>query len=212
MDALKQAYQRVGRCWIHFLGKEYYSTSKFIKEARRLGVSRRVAPHVLRQMRWGDIVLLARSRKASCKIFGWFKISTLFAKGLKDLLADRLDIVWTPMNETVDKLCGRYTISACCGLSPFTRLEEVAERITKDHKAMVGGELVLLSKPVKIRGLTYIRGFRPFCLEKLIVEYEAKLPHCGQYYDSFEPLANLSIPLDHEGMGFNMEAYIKAGG
>jgi len=199
------------RCWIHFIGKEHYSLSKFIKEARKIGVSRRIAPQTLKLMHWGDIILLARSLKQSCKIFGWFKISRLYAIGLKELFAGWQSIIWTPMHVEEYRQCGHYTISSCGYISDVD-LEEVAKRISKEQRPMIGGELVLLNQPIKIKGLTFQRGFRPFDLRKLIDEYDHNHEHKGQYYFKFEPLAGLRVALSNKGIGFNMETYIKAGG
>lgn len=46
--------------WHHFIGGFYKSTDRFIAEARRLGISRRVPAKVARGMHFGDRIVLLR--------------------------------------------------------------------------------------------------------------------------------------------------------
>lgn len=65
--------------WLHFIGKQYYYMSRFIKEAQSAGISRRVSLQVLKQMQWGDQVGCAQSEPGlkSPSVFLEFRIETI---------------------------------------------------------------------------------------------------------------------------------------
>jgi len=58
--------------YLHFIGKEYYSISKFIKEAKLFGVSRRVNLLMLKKFEFGDKIYLFQWDKTSSILFGYF--------------------------------------------------------------------------------------------------------------------------------------------
>jgi len=65
--------------WLHWVGNAYYSIPEFIREAKKLGVCRRVPKRMLKSMNWGDTVFLA-SKTPEVKfpvIFGYFRIERI---------------------------------------------------------------------------------------------------------------------------------------
>lgn len=64
--------------WLHFVGRSYYKSElRFVREAERYGVTRRVSLAVLRSMAWGDRVLLVTRSGASSVVFGQFTVTRL---------------------------------------------------------------------------------------------------------------------------------------
>ena len=61
---------RKRKTWLHWIGNSHYSISKFIKEAKKLGVSRRVPQRTLRNMEWGSDLF--------SKSYSWPKVSGVF--------------------------------------------------------------------------------------------------------------------------------------
>lgn len=77
------AHPEDSHAWLHWIGNQYYSIKSFIKEARLIGVSRRVPVKALKKMKWGDTIFLASKQKnlKNPVIFGYFRLEKL--QGIK---------------------------------------------------------------------------------------------------------------------------------
>lgn len=82
------AHPEDSRCWLHWIGNQYYSIESFIEEARLVGVSRRVPEKILRKMKWGDTIFLASKEKGlkSPVVFGYFVLHKI--QGVKVKMED----------------------------------------------------------------------------------------------------------------------------
>jgi len=82
------AHPEDSRSWLHWIGNTYYSIEAFIKEARDIGVSRRVPEKALRKMKWGDTILLASKEKGlkTPVVFGYFVLHKI--QGVKFKMKD----------------------------------------------------------------------------------------------------------------------------
>lgn len=69
--------------WVHWMGNCYYSIESFIKEAKDIGISRRVPKLTLKKMKWGDTIFLTSKEKGlkAPVIFGYFTLHTI--QGIK---------------------------------------------------------------------------------------------------------------------------------
>jgi hypothetical protein len=47
-------------CWLHYVGGHYGTTERFVAEARRVGVTRRIPAQIARGMHFGDKVVFLR--------------------------------------------------------------------------------------------------------------------------------------------------------
>jgi len=182
MKELEKYEKEKRKFWLHFIGSYYYSISKFSKEAKRYGVSRRISLNLLKKMDWGDIVLLAQgNRKNSAKIFGYFKISNITAQGLLQKCPDLIMNFEATGGNLIKRQCGEYYVTGIALVKKDVKVSEIAERLEKVDKAMIGGDLVLLEKPITVKLLTFQQGFRRFDIKKFLEDLKNGKPK-GQYY------------------------------
>jgi len=163
--------------WIHFIGKSYYDPESFIREAKALGVSRRLSRQNLSGFTWGDRIFLAFGdfktprRKTEIKksvVIGYFdldKIGGIPIEVLEDLPPDKIEIQWSG-NQEVSRGCGSYTIVAVSKVSVSVR--ELAEFLSDGGypvKPLLRGEFVEIP-PVEV-DLTFRFGFTRITPERL---------------------------------------------
>ncbi len=113
--------------WIHFVGKTYYTPEQYAEEATKFGASRRINPHLLHSMNWGDRIFLAqgdmvkKNRVApftGSTVFGYFTITTLggVSQDALDCIAEEfeLEITNAPIaaKGSVKRRCGHYSLGA----------------------------------------------------------------------------------------------------
>lgn len=182
--------------WIHFIGKNYYTISKFKAEAQRIGVSRAIAPQVLKKMYFGDIVLLAQKDGTSTKIFGWFKLTQI--TGLSDIVVSKireagcvtkLDSL-VPMH--IERGCGRYDITAQFTITSPDEIMKII-RQTDDKqlgRVMIGGTYHDLS-PLGIDE-EYLLSEIPFRMGFREIDFSALL---HQYMEKMNPNSNRHVKL-----------------
>lgn len=160
------------KTWIHFIGKQYYTINQFIREAERIGVMRAVSPTVLKQMDFGDRVMLVQKDGASSKIFGYFiftqitglKLEVITALG--DGVIQRMPAM-TPM--PIQRGCGQYTVTAQYQIMDSSKLMYVIRNLNNDDfdRIMVGGKFYPLSEigistDYVLCNIPFRQGFRRF--------------------------------------------------
>ncbi len=180
------------RWWLHYIGKSYYGTSSFAREAKKYGVTRRAAPNVLRQMKFGDLVLCAQWDGRKGVVFGFFEIVTLTGLSPEALAAvrEKADLKQVSAGGyIVRRKCGQYIAGPTYAVSEQTDIPDViaAAGDTPLGKPMVGGEWQDL--PAFYIAVPHRQGFRRIDLRKLLAALEvrggernAHLIAKGQFY------------------------------
>lgn len=111
--------------WLHFVGRTYYTREQYVKEALRLGSSRRASSRILRQVAWGDRIFLAQGdmkRKdrvtpfEGTNILGYFTLTTVGGVPLETLetIAEDQGFQITngpiPASASTRRRCGTYLL------------------------------------------------------------------------------------------------------
>lgn len=154
--------------WLHWIGNSYYSIASFIKEAERLGVSRRVPSNVIKKMDFGDRIYCI-SREPNLKspvVFGYYDITKF--QGLHidwgkvpDHLQPRT-IEASPFS-IQERGCGTIREGGlyAIGIPSVKKLESYVSSVDGDPLAQ--GALVVYPKPWPMMPtIKPFRGFRPF--------------------------------------------------
>jgi len=181
--------------WYHYVGG-FYSMAKFIEEAQRLGVTRRVAPTVAKTLAYGDRVVLLNWGTGNVTAFAEFRIDKLTVDGS---LAE--DVGRTLVQEGrahfsdggggafVVRACGSYEIGGTWHVD--AALDEVVDLVQQaaqergvKAKLMVGGKLTrVFDEPALLQPPpSFQRGFIP-CEDDGSFEYdgEASLVQVNHY-------------------------------
>lgn len=187
------------KAWLHFVGRQYYSKAKFVKEARKYGITRRVSLRDLKQMDWGDLVLLAmRSNgRKTPEIFGSFAIKMVSGLSPEASAAIRERFRWWLVDNggrVIGRGCGRYVEGPCYVLENATLpevaaiLEELKKQGVDIGKPMVGGSFEP-HRPVRLKSIPFRQGFRLFDYDRLLQNIGFSLSTMqepvtvsGQYY------------------------------
>lgn len=159
--------KRKPKIWLHWIGNAHYSVANFIKEARKMGVSRRVPMKILRNMEWGDRIYLV-SRVPGLRspvVFGYFEVDRLVGIKIEDMpdeLKNKVENVDDPNSDFMfveERGCG-YVIIGGYYVTALG-VEELAEYADED--TMVKGGLKIFPKPwVTLFKMPPFRGFREF--------------------------------------------------
>lgn len=122
--------------WLHFIGKSFYSSiAKFEKEARAIGISRRVDKRILLKMNYGDKVYLFQGDKKRSICFGFFIIDSIsgdIAPVINELKESGLIELTSPGGIVINRGCGSYMAGPtyACSDSNIT-LNEIAQLLLK---------------------------------------------------------------------------------
>jgi len=182
--------KKVQRAWLHFVGKSYYSIKEFRNEAEKIGVSRAIAPNVLKKMKLGDLIVLAQKDGKHVKIFGTFVFSELIGLNPKVIEAMHKNQLiseaasYPPLK--VDRGCGSYVVTGSCRiLEPDGIMNQIQSTEDKElGRVMIGGELKLLSNLDHIVvQIPFRQGFRRFDWDAFQGEVTRKLLTKPQHID-----------------------------
>ncbi len=193
------------KTWIHFIGKEYYKTPReFINEAKAVGVTRRVSRKQLRQMNYGDRVMLAMNDGKSSILIGKFIVSVISGMSSEEsaMLADEVTLI--PVSAggmVVNRGCGSYCQGPTFVMKERKSISEVldiVEEAKEKGKMMVGGEYQPVKK-VRLKSMRLSRGFRPFNYEKFLAASQNKQTVSGFFYMKGEDSGNV-ITLDEHNV------------
>lgn len=165
------------RCWLHYIGKSYYGMGDFAREAKRYGVTRRVAPNVLRNMRFGDLILCAQWDGKKGIVFGFFELATVTGLSSEAMAAVREKISLKEVNSggyVVHRKCGRYVAGPTYALANDADIPDViaAAGGAELGKVMVGGDWVDL--PRFYIQVPHRQGFRRMDMAKLVGALEVR--------------------------------------
>ncbi len=112
------------KAWLHWIGNNYYTIASFIREAKKMGVSRRIKPVILKGMEWDTRIYLV-SREPGAKapvIFGFFDITAITGveippDKLKEMIADgRIDVKEITRTKAEVRGCGRVVLGCCVSI------------------------------------------------------------------------------------------------
>ena len=186
---------------MNYVGSRVYSTSTFEREATVRGVSRGIAPRLLRSVQWGDPVLLAMwmpnreeqarfkvengrmARLGDAEVFGYFRVAGLnmdAPEEAKVALAGMLRVVSVNMEPIhVERRCGSYTIQA--SYEVLDTIEEIADKAAEVEgllgvrfKWFIGGRYAPIRPPVTLLDARFTRGLTAVEVEGLSLDAPAR--------------------------------------
>jgi len=192
---------------MNFIGQNNYTIPKFIEEAKKYGITRRVAPLLLRGMSWGDMVLCVQPEPGiePFSAFIEFPITKLvgISEEAQKRLAEEFEVQLTieaPEEPVVERECGSYEQGASYSID--TSLSAIAHRLKELSKEidigkiMVGcypEEVIYIPEPYpRIRNLKRFRGFRSINRDKFweaVAEEDRKI-RAGEYKKRKNPLVS----------------------
>lgn len=164
--------------WAHWIGGQHYGTERFIREARQLGVSRRIAPRNAQGMGFGDIVYCFR-HGPYCQIIGAFRVTRLSLPA--DINAEIVE--WLKQQGKIESVsdappvkvyreCGSYNEMGGATVTPETTLKEIVDKVIEICKRkeiepfmLLAGPLVkvfnppvvIMPRPKPIRGFMHMK-------------------------------------------------------
>lgn len=160
--------------WIHWIGLKYYTIYSLIEEAKKLGVSRRISPQVLKGMGWKDkIFLLGEIPQLPKKgiLFGYFTLDRVkyagkLNKELLDYLADKSKLVECSSPSAEERGCGTEQ-SGGFYLQTEASIQEMAHLDTNKKAKSISGKLVVF-KPMRLTKVKPFRGYMPLSEKDLV--------------------------------------------
>jgi len=168
--------------WLHFIGKQYYTIHKFVKEAENIGINRKIAARILKKMNFGDLIFLAQGNSKGSKLFGFFEFTTLMgiSPELKQRMLDEGVVKWvsTP-NTMIKRGCGQYVLSSLYSVCDTKKLmvDIIREMDDEDLKGvMIGGSFhplsdVGISRDIVNSNMVFRMGFREFDFNNFRIAY-----------------------------------------
>ncbi|MEW6482874.1 MAG: hypothetical protein AB1397_07790 [bacterium] len=164
--------------WLHFIGKKYYTINAFVKEAEKIGISRRIDIKRLKNMNWGDTIYLFQGDSKGSVLFGFFKLNNIYgipSEAVRNLvekgkisLSSSSDI-----GKKIERGCGEYIITASYVCNSSLTIKEILEEIEKlglkKLNLLIGGSFFPHER-IKSK-IPFQQGFRKFDYEGFIRAY-----------------------------------------
>lgn len=158
--------------WLHFIGRSYYSIASFAREAKKVGVSRRIGRQTLCKMNFGDRIVLAQWDGKKAVAFGYFHLSAVgglpsevTAKGLEKHGGELAAFG----GSLVSRGCGSYVLGNLYTTKANVReICDVIEQASPDALLMIEGQLKVFPavpvphKYVYLTRIPHRQGFRLF--------------------------------------------------
>lgn len=209
---------------IHFIGNSYYSKFKFIKEALKYGVTRKIPHNQFKNIHIGDRVFLIQGGQKGGRVFGYFTVDRLTLEN-KELIEDmekngyiQAPIAgFTPM--AVDRECGSYTVTGSFTMyDPKATMDYIKSKDSKEvGSVMVGGQFYGLSTvgihlEDVLTNIPHSRGIRPFDFRSFKeavlwqMEHKKRVRIIGMWYDNPSDKHPVS---DIDGLVLEIEDYLK---
>ncbi len=161
--------------WLHWIGAVYYTPHSFIKEAEKMGVSRRVPKRDLKMMNWGDKVYCVTKEKREINpvVFAYFFVEQIYGLLTKDLTPEILGKIYyidDPQDlQKEERGCGNLEPGGLYAMTSAT-VEKLAEYHSQPQ---IRGGLKVLPKPWPvIVGMPAFRGFRKFDEKGFLADIE----------------------------------------
>ena len=196
-----------GASWLHWIGKEYDNTLKFLAEARRDGIRIAITLSELAALSWKDDIFCvkAQGKRKMGSVFCTFPMTRLsgLSEEIWDLLRDTYTTVITSDAGFVDNLTGSYLVGNVCTVMAniqdiATILEQQTKLAADVGKLMIGCqnfEVVTLPPPWGLLAdVEKAQGFRQFSasrfeedMEKVRVGRQFDKKVYGQYNADVKP-------------------------
>lgn len=172
--------------WLTWIGNIHYTIPQFIKEAKTMGVSRRVPRHMLKGMNWGDKVYLASKErgKKNPVVFGYFFIEELIGiqtDDLPDELKAKIQVMGPGPLLIQKRGCGTVAIGGFYATT--ASVEDLADYAQEPMIHCRG--LKVFPKPWPVLwGMPSFRGFRAFDGKQFLEDVMAnrKKPRLKHFY------------------------------
>jgi hypothetical protein len=169
--------------WFHYVGG-FYDTDKFIVEAQRLGVSRRIAPQMAKSLKYGDTVgLLKYGGNGIVTIIAEFRVEKLtldseIAQEVGAQLVAQGQAHYSEGGKRVVRECGNYETGGTWYVdADLSEIVEMASEIAREKgdklSLLIGGPLIqVLNPPVLLQPAPpFTRGFMR-CRDETGFEFE----------------------------------------
>lgn len=158
----------MNKTWLHFIGGYYKSSEKFLSEANRLGITRRIPAQIAQGMSFGDKIVLLRWKNKLAYAFAEMTISNVvleseISKKVCQKLAEEGKAKPSGKSEkVVNRECGSYV-----SIEPWDTDAEISEiikvaleEVSGDQKlfVMIGGTLTkVYDHPLEMIGVKFTR-------------------------------------------------------
>lgn len=177
--------------WLTYVGGKY-TPEKFLKEAARVGSTRRVSRQQVQSMAFGDQVIFCylpkKGKDRTPVAFATMRIASIVLGGvLGELVINALEATeWAervsgdPVH--IERECGSYTLSsaarATCSLEHVVETAQyIAEATNMEEWYMIGGHPIAFEEPVTIEAEWATRQMRGFVLCPVEAEGADVDPH-----------------------------------
>ena len=168
--------------WMDFIGKSYYTIDKFIAEAKKYGVTRRIGTVMLDSMSWGDEVICLQKEKGlkSYSVFMVYPITRIvgISEEARAIMADEDELQMQLIDDEhqeVARECGSYETVGTYAVD--VPLVDIAKRLKQLHKEGIDvGKLMIGCYPQDVSvvtepyplldGFEQRQGFRPYNAQK----------------------------------------------
>lgn len=81
----------INKVWFHFIGGYYKSVEKFLTEAKRLGITRRIPVQIARGMNFGDKIILLRWKHKCAMAFAEMIVTNIVLdEGISEQVCQKL--------------------------------------------------------------------------------------------------------------------------
>ena len=142
--------------WAHYIGRYYQSTDLFIREARRLGITRRVPMQIAASMQFGDRVILLRYDNRRVFAFAEMVITgVVFDERISKSIGERLvaegRATFNPGGGACQRECGTYIVIGTYTVADDVDLPEIIQAATEIAAqnglkpfVMISGELYIV--------------------------------------------------------------------
>ena len=137
--------------WYHYIGGYYQTTNRFVKEAKKLGVTRRAPVQTVRGMNFGDNIILLRYSQGDSYAFAEMTITKItldneIADAVGQKLKDDGRAEYQQGGGVVKRDCGEFCIGGTWVVeADIAEIMDLASQIAAKQgikiSVMVGGEL-----------------------------------------------------------------------
>jgi hypothetical protein len=187
---MEQMLDQYADFYLHYIGTQLYGTKRFLNESKRIGAQRTILFDILKNLHFGDKVLLAEHRKIEqigadgiqlpekkqlASVFSFLRVNGLshnLPQEISEEVVKRLHVaeVLTAEPMAEDRACGSYSIiggvavlddiPTICAVIKTVAAEKGLTNLKGGAKFFVRGEVVPLKTPIVLEDLKHTRGYQ----------------------------------------------------